>query len=77
MITEFMIMQHKPKKYTLFNNLIQFFMSTTRFEPRGFIIRTTICTSSFCVVCFSCTFVSSVAGGRVCYDSVKDLHVPD
>ena len=48
------------------NALIRFVTSSTCFEPHGFLIRVTICTRSFCMVCFSCIYVSSVAGGREC-----------
>jgi len=35
------------------NALIRFVMSSTCFEPHGFFVRKTICTCSFCMVCFS------------------------
>ena len=47
------------------NALIRFSTSSTRFKPHGFIIRKTVCTSSVCMVCFSCICVSSLAGGTV------------
>jgi hypothetical protein len=75
LIKEFMIMQHKPKKCTLFSNLIQFLTSSTGFEPHGFIIRTTVCTRIFCILYFSCIYVGSPVDGRVCYVSFEDLHV--
>jgi len=40
-------------------------MSSTCFEPRGFIISKTVYTHSFCMVCFSCIYVHSLAGGRL------------
>ena len=47
------------------NALIQVLASSTYLEPHGFIMRKTICTSSFCMVCASCIYVISPAGGRV------------
>jgi len=61
-------MQHKLTDMHTFviNALILFLMSSTCFKLHGFIIRKTVCTLSFCMVCFSCIYVSSLAGGRVC-----------
>jgi len=47
------------------NALIQFLTSSTCFKPHGFVFRKTVCTSSFCVVSFSCIYVGSLAGGTV------------
>ena len=47
------------------NALIRFLTASTRFKPHGFIIRKTVCTSRFCMVCFSCIYVRSLAGGTV------------
>jgi len=47
------------------NVLIRFLTSSTYFELQGFINRKTVCIRSFCMVCFSCIYVSSTAGGRV------------
>jgi len=44
---------------------IQFLVSSSCFEHHVFIIRNTICTFGF-MVCFSCTYVSSLADGRMC-----------
>jgi len=48
------------------NFLIQFLASSTCFEHHVFIIRKTVCTSIFCMVCFSCIYVSIIAGGMMC-----------
>jgi len=45
------------------NALIRLLTSSTCFEPHGFIIRKTVCTRSVCTGCFSCIYVSSLAGG--------------
>ena len=47
------------------NVLIQFLLSSTRFEHQVFIIRKAICTCSFYGM-FSCVYVSSLADGRMC-----------
>jgi len=47
------------------NVLIEFLMSSTYFEHHVFIIRKTICICNF-MVCFSCIYVSSLAGGMWC-----------
>jgi len=65
-----MVMQNKQTKMDPFYTLIQFLTSSTRFEPHGFIIRTTVCTSSLSILCFSCIYVSSPSVSRLCYDSV-------
>jgi len=48
------------------NVLIQFFVFSTCFEHHVFIIRKTIRTCSFYMLCFSRVYVSSLAGGRMC-----------
>ena len=47
------------------NVLINFFVSSTCFEHHVFIIRKTICVCIF-NICFSCVYLSSLAGGRMC-----------
>jgi len=45
---------------------IQIFLPSTSFEHLTFIIRkTTLCMQPY-VVCYSCVYVSSLAGGRMC-----------
>jgi hypothetical protein len=44
------------------NTLIRFLTPSSRFEPHGFINRTTVCTRSFCMVCFSCRVWDSAVG---------------
>ena len=51
--------------------LIQFFLSSTCFEHNAFVIRKIICTRSFIIVCFSCIYVSSLEGGRMCLIILK------
>ena len=46
-------------------------MSSACFKHHTFIIRRTICTCNFFMVCFSCIYISSLAGGRMC--SRKDV----
>jgi hypothetical protein len=45
--------------------LIRFLTSSNCFETRGLIIRKPVGIRSFCTVYFSCTYVISLAGGRV------------
>ena len=47
------IKQHKPKKRTIFWINIQFLLSPTSFEPRGFVL-SYICVWSTWMVCFAC-----------------------
>jgi len=50
-------------------------MSSACFEHYVFIIRKTICTWSFFMLCFSCIYVSSLAGRRARYIHLLDcLH---
>jgi len=46
-----------------FNVLTRFLTSSTCFEPHGLIIRKTVCTRSYFMLCFSCIYVSSLADG--------------
>jgi hypothetical protein len=46
------------------NVLIQILLSSTCLEHRVFITRKIICTCSFLMVCFPCSYVSSLTGGR-------------
>jgi len=48
------------------NVLIQFIVSSIRFEHHVFVIRKAICTCGFVMVCFSCIYASSLAGVRMC-----------
>jgi hypothetical protein len=62
-ITELSIISHhatKTKKMHNFqiNILIRIFTTSTYFEPRGLIIRKTICTHSFSTKCFAWIYVS-------------------
>jgi len=47
------------------NGLIQFLVSSTYFEHHVFSIRKTMYIRIF-MVCFSCIYVSSLAGGKSC-----------
>jgi len=49
-----------------FNFLMQFLVSATCFEDHVLIIRKTICTCSFYMVCFPCVCLSSLADGGKC-----------
>jgi len=47
-------------------DFFQFLTFFTYFETHGFILGLTVGKSTFCMVCFTCIDVSSVAFGTVC-----------